>query len=141
MRVEFVYKFLPILYIETDSIQAKCVTSYGPIIVSEKYSKCASKKRLHLEYAKQFYRTWCLRPLLCLSTTKRIELDIEVHARQLLEYTGFSHKEMDKEFSYRAKLIWSLSANRSIEEQTIKRMLQDRLYTLQREKQNASQID
>jgi hypothetical protein len=66
---------------------------------------------------------------------------VEVHARQLLEYTGFSHKEMDKEISNRAKLIWTLSANRSIEEQTIKRMLQDRLYTLQKEKQNASQID
>ncbi len=139
MRVEFVYKFLPILYIETDSIQAKCVTSYGPVIVSEKYGKCLAKKRLHAEYAKQFYRTWCLRPLLCLSTSKRIDLDVEVHARQLLKYTGFSHREMDKEISSRAKMIWSLSANRSIEEQAIKRMLQDRLHTL-KEKNNASKV-
>lgn len=140
MKVEFVYKFLPILYIETDSIQAKCVTSYGPIIVSEKYGKCLSKKRLHTEYAKQFYRTLCLRPLLCLSTTKRVDLDVEVHARQLLEYTGFSHREMDKELSNRAKIIWSLSANRNIEEQAIKRMLQDRLRTL-KEKNNASTVN
>jgi hypothetical protein len=145
MKVEFVYKIFPIFYFEYSGLRNKCVTSYGPFIVSEEYgrynSTCASRKRLHREYAKQFWRTLCFRPILCLSTSTSIKLDVETHARHLLDYTGFSPKEFDKELSNKAKLIWSLSANRTVTEEEIKVAIRDRFNTLTQENKNESKTD